>query len=66
MTEIASYLFREENIEFAIHGNKSKFKLIELKLELLLNNMKNQNSKYAQRHSNIERIDSEFVKPVYH
>jgi hypothetical protein len=28
MTEIASYVFREENLEIAIHGNKEKFDLI--------------------------------------
>ena len=28
MTDIASYMFREENLEFAVHGNKSKFDLI--------------------------------------
>jgi hypothetical protein len=28
MTEIASYVFREENLEFAVHGNKGKFDLI--------------------------------------
>jgi hypothetical protein len=41
MTEIASYLFREDNIEFAIHGNKQKFELIHMKLELMLNSIKN-------------------------
>ena len=44
-TEIASYLFREENIEFAIHGNKKKAKLMEMKLEMMLNQMKNENSR---------------------
>jgi hypothetical protein len=48
MTEIASYLFREDNIEFAIHGNKSKFNLIKMKLEMLLNQMKNENSRYTE------------------
>jgi len=28
MTEIASYIFREENLEFAVHGSKKKFNLI--------------------------------------
>jgi hypothetical protein len=37
MTEIASYLFREENIEFAVTGNPRKFELVKLKLEMLLN-----------------------------
>ena len=60
MTEIASYLFREENLEFAIHGDKKKFELIKLKLELLLNTIKNENSRFGQSHSNIMRIDSEF------
>jgi Zn-dependent M16 (insulinase) family peptidase len=35
MTEIASYIFREENIEFSVHGNQKKFSLIKLKLEML-------------------------------
>merc|ERR1712046_550119 len=46
MTEIASYLFREENLEFAVHGDKKKFELIRLKLELLLNTIKNENSRF--------------------
>jgi len=37
MTDIAGHLFREENLEIAIHGHPSKFPLIELKLEMLLN-----------------------------
>jgi hypothetical protein len=65
LTEIASYLFREENIEFAVHGNKAKFDLIKLKLELLLNSLKNENSRYGQNHSDILRIDSEFKDPKY-
>lgn len=28
MTEIASYVFREENLEIAVHGSKDKFDLI--------------------------------------
>jgi len=28
MTEIASYVFREENLEFGVHGSKKKFDLI--------------------------------------
>lgn len=66
MTEIASYLFREENIEFAIHGNKNKFELVKLKLEMLLNNIKNQNSRYAERCSDILRIESEFADQRYY
>jgi hypothetical protein len=41
MTEIASHLFREENLEIAVHGTKAKFPLIQLKIELLLNAIKN-------------------------
>lgn len=28
MTDIASHLFREENLEIAVHGSKAKFDLI--------------------------------------
>jgi len=49
MTDIASHLFREENMEIAIHGSKSKFPLIQMKVELLLNAIKNQNSRYTQK-----------------
>lgn len=66
MTEIASYLFREDNIEFAIHGNKAKFNLIKLKLEMLVNQIKNENSRFSEEHSNILRIESEFSQPKYH
>jgi len=54
MTEIASYIFREENLEFSVHGSKKKFNLIQLKLELLLNALKNDNSRYLEKHTNIE------------
>ena len=53
MTEIASYAFREENLEIAVHGNKDKFDLIQLKIEMLLNAMKNENSRFKERHSDI-------------
>lgn len=49
LTEIASYLFREESLEFAVHGSQSKFSLIEFKLEMLLNQMKNNNSRYSEK-----------------
>lgn len=57
MTEIASHLFREENLEIAIHGNPAKFPLIQMKLELLLNALKNENSRYAERTSDIIMLD---------
>jgi len=60
MTEIASYVFREENLEFAIHGNKDKFDLLQMKLELLLNSMKNENSRYKQKHTDLLEIPEEF------
>ena len=50
MTDIASHLFREENLEIAVHGSKAKFDLIQLKLEMLLNAMKNENSRFSDRH----------------
>jgi hypothetical protein len=52
MTEIASFVFREENMQFAVHGNKSKFDLIQMKLELILNQIKNENSRFMERHPN--------------
>ena len=62
MTEIASFLFREENLEIAIHGSKDKFDLLQLKLEMLLNAMKNENSRYGERHSNLVMLpDNEFT-----
>lgn len=53
MTDIASYVFREENLEIAVHGSKNKFDLIQLKIEMLLNAMKNENSRYSERHSDL-------------
>ena len=62
MTEIASHIFREENLEIAIHGNKDKFDLIQLKLEMLLNSMKNENSRYSEKHSDLILLpDNEFT-----
>jgi len=57
MTEIASHIFREENLEIAIHGTKSKFPKIQLKIELLLNTLKNSNSRYSEKHSELVLID---------
>lgn len=53
MTEIASHLFREENLEIAVHGNKDKFPMIQLKLELLLNAIKNENSRYTSKSNDL-------------
>lgn len=47
MTEIAAHIFREDNIEIAVHGNKKKFEVIRLKIEMMLNQLKNENSKYS-------------------
>ena len=63
MTEIASYIFREENLEFAIHGSPKKFDVIQMKLELMLNSIKNNNSRYSERHPSIEKI-TEFTAPL--
>jgi hypothetical protein len=60
MTEIASHVFREENLEIAVHGSKDKFDLVQLKLELLLNSIKNENSRYLEKHSNIIQVGDEF------
>ena len=62
MTEIASYIFREENLEIAIHGSSKKFELIQMKLELMLNTIKNNNSRYSQKHANIDLL-SDFKEP---
>lgn len=66
MTEIASYVFREENLEFSVHGSQKKFALIQLKLELLLNALKNENSRYLEKYNNVEKIKEEFDLPVYY
>lgn len=61
MTDIASYLFREDNLEIAIHGDRAKFDLIQLKLELLLNSLKKENSRYSERHPALDLLpDDEF------
>ena len=46
LTDIASFVFREDNMEIAIHGNKKKFELIRLKLDMLFNTLKNENSNF--------------------
>jgi len=68
MTEIASYLFREENIELCVHGNQKKFALIKLKLEMLLNSMKNENSRFSEKIPNLNTMNSEFEggKPTFY
>lgn len=65
MTEIASHVFTEQNLEFAVHGNKRKFELIKMKLELLLNKIKNENSRFSENNKVIELIDG-FKKPTYY
>ena len=49
MSEIASYLFREQNMEISVHGNKNKFKNIRQKIEELLSKIKEENSLYSQK-----------------
>jgi hypothetical protein len=66
MTEIASHVFREENLEIAVHGNKEKFDLMQLKLELLLNSIKNENSRYLEKHSDIILVGDEFTGKQVH
>ena len=62
MTDIASYIFREENLEIAVHGNKNKFDLIQLKIEMLLNAMKNENSRYSESHPDLVMLpDDQFT-----
>lgn len=46
MTDIAAHIFTEENLEIAVHGNASKFPLIQMKIEMMLNALKNHNSMY--------------------
>lgn len=57
MTEIASHIFREENLEIAVHGSAAKFPLIEMKIEQLLNALKNENSLYTKKHSDVIMLD---------
>eukprot|EP00349_Pseudokeronopsis_sp_Brazil_P009039 CAMPEP_0202975208 /NCGR_PEP_ID=MMETSP1396-20130829/67061_1 /ASSEMBLY_ACC=CAM_ASM_000872 /TAXON_ID= /ORGANISM="Pseudokeronopsis sp., Strain Brazil" /LENGTH=86 /DNA_ID=CAMNT_0049710357 /DNA_START=156 /DNA_END=416 /DNA_ORIENTATION=- len=64
MTEIASYLFREENMEIAVHGDRKKFKVIEAKLEMLLTAIKNDNSRYLLKLPKEHSID-EFQKTYF-
>lgn len=67
MTEIASFIFREENMEFSVHGNKKKFGLIKLKLEMLLKSMSNENSRFSEKHPNLIKLDGEFEDgPTYY
>lgn len=63
MSEIASYVFTEENMEFAVHGNSKKFDLIQMKLDLLCNTIKNNNSRYSELSS---KVDSEFSDQIYY
>ena len=63
MTEIASYAFTAENMEIAVHGNKKKFPLIQAKLEVMLNALKNENSRF---NSTTDVNKMEFEKPVYY
>jgi hypothetical protein len=60
MSEIASFVFREENLEISVHGNKAKFGLLQLKLEMMLNSLKNENSRFKETYPNIEKINDEF------
>ena len=37
-------------MEIAVHGNENKFELVKFKLEMMLNAMKNENSRYEESH----------------
>ena len=44
LTDLAANIFREENMSIAVTGHKSKFKLVEFKLEMILNAITKENS----------------------
>lgn len=57
MTDIAAHIFTEENLEIAVHGNASKFPLIQMKIEMMLNALKNHNSMYSEKQSPIIMLE---------
>jgi Zn-dependent M16 (insulinase) family peptidase len=47
LTDIASYAFNKDTIAISVHGKKDKFDLIQVKIEMMLNQIKNENSRYS-------------------
>lgn len=53
-------------MEIAVHGNKKKFQLLQMKLELLLNQIKNENSRYDMKLLNQNEKDNEEDNKSYY
>lgn len=49
LTDLASHVMREENISFAVTGDKKKFKLVDLKLQMIHNAIINENSRAQEK-----------------
>lgn len=53
-------------MEIAVHGNKKKFAMLQMKLEMMLNQLKNENSRYSEGIKNLDKIEDEFNKQIYY
>lgn len=67
MTDIASFALTQKTIEVAIHGSSRKFPKTEMKLEVLFNHMKNENSRFTlePRLIDLTAENGAFTQPVY-
>ena len=66
LTDLASHLFREENMSFAVTGDQQRFELMNLKLEMLVNAIRNENSLAQERLNSSYGIDTSPFETVYH
>jgi presequence protease len=64
-TDLASYLFREENITFAVTGDKKKFQLVELKLQMILNAICNENSRAKEKLNHLSLDETIKFEQIY-
>jgi presequence protease len=67
LTEIASHVFTEQNIEISVTGDKKNFTLIEAEIQLFLNALKMNNSRYLEKTSPviIEPFKTSYFKTFF-
>jgi len=67
MTDIASFTLTQKTMEIAVHGSQRKFSQAELQVELLLNKLSKENSRFASSPIYVDPLqDSEaFNGPEY-
>lgn len=66
LTDLASHVFREENMSIAVTGDKSKFKFMDLKLEMMIHAIRNENSRAKDLLNHLYEKDTSKFSPTYY